>query len=42
VQPADPDAVAGGPAGVENPLRVVGGWHPTNALAIMIISQQQI
>jgi hypothetical protein len=42
VQPPHADAVADGLAGVEDPLRVVGGWHPTNALAIMIISQQQI
>lgn len=42
VQSPDSDAVADGSAGVENPWRLVGGWHPTNALAIMIISQQQI
>jgi hypothetical protein len=40
VQPAYPDAVAGGPAGVEDPLGLIG-WHPTNLLPIMIISQQQ-
>lgn len=42
VQPPHADAVADGPSGVEDPLRVIGGWHPINALAIMIISQQQI
>jgi hypothetical protein len=42
VQPPHADAVADGPAGVEDPLWVGGGWHPTNVLAIMIISQQQI
>jgi hypothetical protein len=42
VQPPDTDAVADGPSGVEDPLRVVGGGHPTNLLATMIISQQQI
>ncbi len=41
VQPAHADAVADGPAGVEDPLRLIG-WHADNALAIMIISQQQI
>ena len=41
VQSPDADAVPCGPAGVEDPLRVVG-WHPSNALSIMIISQQQI
>ena len=41
VQPSDADAVSGCPAGVEDPLRLVG-WHPSNALSIMIISQQQI
>ena len=41
VQPPHADAVADGPAGVEDPLRVVGGWHPTNALTIMIPRQQQ-
>ena len=35
------DAVADGPAGIEDPLRLVG-WHPANVLATMIISQQQI
>jgi hypothetical protein len=41
VQPPDADAVADGPSGVEDPLRVIGGWHPTNRLRTMIISQQQ-
>jgi hypothetical protein len=41
VQPAYADAVAGGSAGVEDPLGLIG-WHPTNLLPIMIISQQQI
>jgi hypothetical protein len=41
VQPAYADAVAGGPAGVEDPLGLIG-WHATNLLPIMIISQQQI
>jgi hypothetical protein len=42
VQPSHADAVADGPSGVEDPLRVIGGWHPTNRLRTMIISQQQI
>lgn len=41
VQPPDADAVADGPSGVEDPRRMVWGWHPINALATMIISQQQ-
>jgi len=41
VQPAYADAVAGGPAGVEDPLGLIG-WHPLNVLRTMIISQQQI
>lgn len=41
VQPSHADAVADGPAGVEDPLGLFG-WHPSNALSIMIISQQQI
>ena len=41
VQPAHTDAVAGGSAGVEDPLGLIG-WHPANALPTMIISQQQI
>ena len=41
VQPSHADAVTRGPAGVENPLGLVG-WHPTNRLRTMIISQQQI
>lgn len=41
VQPAYPDAVAGGSAGVEDPLGLFG-WHPVNALRTKIISQQQI
>lgn len=35
VQSPDADAISGGPAGVEDPLRVVGG-HPVNALSIMV------
>lgn len=35
------DAVADGPAGVDDPLRLFC-WHSRNALSIMIISQQQI
>lgn len=42
VQSPDSDAVADGSAGVEDPGRLIGGWHPANALAIMILSQQQI
>lgn len=41
VQSPDADAVPCGPAGVEDPLRLIG-WHLANALSIMIISQQQI
>lgn len=41
VQPPDADAVPCGPAGVEDPLRLIG-WHSANALSTMIISQQQI
>ena len=41
VEASHADAVAGGPAGVENPLGLIG-WHPTNRLRTMIISQQQI
>lgn len=41
VQPSHADAVARGPAGIENPLGLVG-WHPTNLVATMILSQQQI
>jgi hypothetical protein len=41
VQPSHADAVAGGSAGVEDPLGLIG-WHPTNLLPAMIISQQQI
>lgn len=41
VQPAHADAVADGPAGVEDPLRVIGCWHPTNALMILVACQQQ-
>lgn len=41
VQPPHADAVPGRPAGVEDPLRVIG-WHPSNALPTKIISQQQI
>jgi hypothetical protein len=40
VQPSHADAVAGGSAGFENPLGLIG-WHPANALPTMIISQQQ-
>jgi hypothetical protein len=35
------DAVTDGPAGVDDPLGLFG-WHLSNALSIMIISQQQI
>lgn len=38
---AHADAVTDSLAGVEDPLRLIG-WHPSNALPIMIISQQQI
>lgn len=41
VQPADTDAVTHGPAGVEDPLGLIGR-HPVNGLATKIISQQQI
>ena len=41
VQPSHADAVAGGPAGIENPLGLIG-WHGLNRLRAMIISQQQI
>lgn len=41
VQPAHADAVPDRPAGVEHPLRLIG-WHATNRLPTMIISQQQI
>lgn len=40
VQPAHTDAVTGGPAGIEDPLGLIG-WHPLNVLRTMIISQQQ-
>jgi hypothetical protein len=40
VQPPHADAVADGPAGVDDPLGLIG-WHPTNRLRTMIISQQQ-
>lgn len=40
VQPADAHAVARRPAGVDDPLGMFG-WHPSNALPTMIISQQQ-
>lgn len=36
-----PDAVTDGSACVDDPLGLIG-WHPANALRIMIISQQQI
>lgn len=39
VQPPYPDAVACCSAGVEDPLGLV--WHPPNASAKMILSQQQ-
>lgn len=42
VQPPNSYAVADRPAGVEDPWRVFGGWHPTNRLRIMIAGQQQI
>lgn len=41
VQPPNADAVADGPAGVEDP-RGLFGWHPANVLRTMIVSQQQI
>ena len=41
VQPSDAYAVAGGSAGVEDPLGLFG-WHATNRLRTKIISQQQI
>lgn len=41
VQSADADAVAEGSTGVEDPWRLVGGRHSTNAQPLMIISQQQ-
>lgn len=41
VQAPNADAVADGPAGVEDPFRLFG-WHARNVLRIMIISQQQI
>lgn len=41
VQSPDADAVPCGPAGVDDPLRLIG-WHSVNALWIMIIRQQQI
>ena len=41
MQPPHADAVADGPAGVEDPLRLIG-WHADNRLRTMIISQQQI
>lgn len=41
VQSPHADAVADAAAGVENPLGLIG-WHPTNRLRTMIISQQQI
>ena len=41
VQPSDADAVTRCLAGVEDPLGLIG-WHPTNRLRTMIISQQQI
>jgi hypothetical protein len=40
VEPPDPDAVAGGLAGVDDPSRLLVG-HPVNALPTMIVSQQQ-
>jgi hypothetical protein len=41
VEPSHADAVADTAAGVEDPLGLIG-WHPTNLLPAMIISQQQI
>jgi hypothetical protein len=41
VQPPHADAVANGLAGVDDPLRLIGGGHPTNRLRTMIICQQQ-
>jgi hypothetical protein len=40
VQPTYPDAVAGGPAGVEDPFGLIG-WHALNRLPTKIICQQQ-
>ncbi len=40
VQSSHADAVAGGPAGIENPLGLVG-WHRSTVHRTMIISQQQ-
>lgn len=40
-QSAHADAVTDSPAGVDDPLGLFG-WHATNRLSIMIISQQQI
>jgi hypothetical protein len=41
VQAPNADAVPGCSAGVEDPLRLIG-WHSSNGLPTMIISQQQI
>ena len=41
VHPPHADAVTRGPAGIDDPLGLVG-WHPTDCLRTMIISQQQI
>jgi hypothetical protein len=41
VQPPHADAVADCPAGVDDPLGLIG-WHLINRLRTMIISQQQI
>ncbi|CUW31811.1 hypothetical protein TUE45_06560 [Streptomyces reticuli] len=41
LQATHADAVADGPAGLKDPLGLIG-WHSTNALTIMSISQQQI
>lgn len=41
VQPAHADAVTDALTCVEDPLRLIG-WHSSNDLPLMIISQQQI
>lgn len=40
-QSSNSDAVADSPAGVEDPLRLIG-WHAINRLRIMVPCQQQI
>jgi len=41
VEPSDPDAVADGLAGIDDPSGLLVG-HPANGLPTKIISQQQI